>query len=63
MIVMFSRIDDIICFVKKKDSSTFFLHTITDKFLLHSLNNFHKNIKFTFEVDIGNSIFRCSKKE
>ena len=23
MIVMFSRIDDIICFVKKKDSSTF----------------------------------------
>ena len=55
MVVMFSRIvGDIICFVKKKGSA---------RFVLHTLNNFHKNIKFTFEVDIGNSIFRCSRKE
>ena len=53
--VMFSRIvDDITCFVKKKDSV---------KLVLHTLKNFHKNIKFTFEVDIGNSIFRCSMKQ
>ena len=55
MVVMFSRfVDEIICFVKKKDSI---------KFVLDTLNNFHKNIKFTFEVEIGNSIFRCSMKE
>ena len=55
MVVMFSRfVDDIISFVKKK---------VSIKFALDTLNNFHKNIKFTFEVEIVNSIFRCSMKE
>ena len=41
MVVMFSRfVDDIISFVKKK---------VSIKFALDTLNNFHKNIKFTFE--------------
>ena len=39
-------VDDSICFVKK-DSV---------KFVLDTLNNFHKNVKFTFEEEIVREI-------